>query len=128
VATRTGPHEDPARLAATDTKEMLMFQLTSNAAMTIGEVRRQREVPENYGVRLSGQTGPSGELGLQISFVESPAPSDTVAEQHGTHIFIAQEVVGPLSDVALDVSPAVSDDGSVPETSLVLRPQDPDGA
>ena len=100
-----------------------MFQLTSNAAMTIDEARRQRPIPTNYGVRLSGQPSASGELGLQITFVEAPAPSDTVAEQHGTHLFIAEELAGPLSDTTLDVSPAVSDDGAAPVSQLVLRPQ-----
>jgi Fe-S cluster assembly iron-binding protein IscA len=102
-----------------------MFQLTSNAALTIGEARRESQIPASYGVRLSGQRGPSGNLGLQITFVEEPAPSDTVFEQHGTHVFIAEEVVEPLSQAALDVSPAVAGDGSSPITQLVLRPLDP---
>jgi hypothetical protein len=46
----------------------------------------------------------------------APAPSDTGAEQHGTHFFIAEEIAGPLSDIVLDVSPAVADDGSTPMT------------
>ena len=102
-----------------------MFQLTSNAALTIDEARRQRQVPDTYGVRLSGQQAASGELGLQITFVEAPAPSDTVAEQHGTQLFIAEELTGPLADTALDVSPAVTDDGSAPVNQLILRPQQP---
>ena len=102
-----------------------MFQLTSNAALTIGEARRESQIPTSHGVRLSGQHSPSGSLGLQITFVEEPAPSDTVVEQHGTHVFIAEEVAGPLSQAALDVSPAVADDGSSPTTQLVLRPQEP---
>ena len=102
-----------------------MFQLTTNAALTIDETRRQSQIPTSYGVRLSERRSPSGDLGLQITFVEAPAPSDTVTEQHGTHLFIAEEVAGPLSEIALDVSPAVADDGSSPTTQLVLRPQEP---
>lgn len=103
-----------------------MFQLTSNAALTIDEARRQSQIPASYGVRLSGRRSPLGDFGLEITFVEVPASTDTVAEQHGTHLFIAEEVVGPLSEIALDVSPAVTDDGSSPTTQLVLRPQEPD--
>ena len=55
-----------------------MFQLTTNAALTIDETRRQSQIPTSYGVRLSGRRSPSGDLGLQITFVEAPAPSDTV--------------------------------------------------
>ena len=102
-----------------------MLQLTSNAALTIDEARRQSQIPTNYGVRLSSGRGPSGEVGLQIAFVQAPAPSDTVAEQHGTQLFIAEDVAGPLSDSVLDASPAVSEDGSTPMTQLVLRPQEP---
>ena len=102
-----------------------MFQLTSSAALTIGEARRQSQIPTSFGVRLSGRRSPSGDVGLEITFVEEPAPSDTVFEQHGTQVFIAEEVAGPLADIALDVSPAVADDGSSPTTQLVLRPQEP---
>ena len=102
-----------------------MFQLTPNAASTIGEARRQSNIPTSYGVRLSGRRSPTGNVGLEITFVEEPAPSDTVVEQHGTAVFIAEEVAGSLSEIALDVSPAVADDGSAPTTQLVLRPQEP---
>ncbi|MEO8694190.1 MAG: hypothetical protein ABI658_11775 [Acidimicrobiales bacterium] len=102
-----------------------MFQLTQNAASTIDEARRLRDVPMNYGVRFSGLKAPSGEINLQIHFVEAPAPSDIVAEQHGTHVFIAEDLAGPLSDATLDASPAVSHDGSTPANELVLRPQEP---
>jgi len=101
-----------------------MFQLTSNAALTIGEARRASQIPPSYGVRLSGRRSPSGDVGLEITFVEAPAASDTVSEQHGTQVFIAEEVAGPLSEIALDVSPVV-DDGSSPTIELVLRPQEP---
>jgi Fe-S cluster assembly iron-binding protein IscA len=102
-----------------------MFQLTSSAAFTIDEARRQSQIPTNYGVRLSGRRSPAGDVGLEITFVEAPAPSDTVFEQHGTQMFIAEEVAGPLADIALDVSPAAADNGASPTTQLVLRPQEP---
>jgi hypothetical protein len=103
-----------------------MFQLTSNAALTIGEERRKSQIPASYGVRLSGRRNASGDVGLQISFVEAPSPSDSVLEQHGTQLFIAEDVAGPLSEIALDTIPAVTDDGSSPMTKLVLRPQEAD--
>jgi Fe-S cluster assembly iron-binding protein IscA len=99
-----------------------MFQLTSRAAFTINEARRENEIPERFGVRLTGLRGPSG-VGVQLSFVEEPSPSDIVAEMHGTHVFIAEELAGPLFDTTLDVEPAVADNGRTPATKLVLRPQ-----
>jgi Fe-S cluster assembly iron-binding protein IscA len=102
-----------------------MFKLTPTAARTLDEVRRQQSLPDNFGVRVSGQTTPAGELGLQIGFAEAPEPTDTVAEQHGTKVFIAEEVVDPLSDIALDATVALSSNGSAPP-ELLLRPQEID--
>jgi hypothetical protein len=61
---------------------------------------------------------------LEISFAEEPATTDSVGEQHGTKLFVAEEVAEPLASFALDVGPQATDDGSVP-TELVIRPQQP---
>jgi hypothetical protein len=60
---------------------------------------------------------------VAITFVETPSASDTVAEQHGTQVFISEELAGPLTDTTLDVEPAVSGDGLNPANQFVLRPQ-----
>lgn len=98
-----------------------MLQLTRTAAMALDEVRRQQQIPADYGVRLSGSPTPEGELGLQITFAEAPADTDEVDEQFGTKVFVAQEVVEPLSDVVLDATTAVSSDGEGPAQLLLRR-------
>ena len=104
-----------------------MFQLTQTAATTLEHVRRQQQIPDGYGLRISGTQTPAGDIGLELAFAEAPAPSDSVAEQHGTRLFLAEEVAGPLSDIALDAAPGgAGADGELPE--LVLRPQQAGGA
>ena len=102
-----------------------MFKLTPTAASALDEVRRQQQVPANYGVRVSAQPTPDGQTGLHLGFAEEPAPTDAIQEQHGTKVFVAEEVVEPLSELALDANVAASSNGSAPP-ELLLRPQNPD--
>jgi Fe-S cluster assembly iron-binding protein IscA len=101
-----------------------MLQLTPPAARILADVRREQQIPAGYGVRLSGRLTADGDLGVQIAFAEAPAPNDTVDEQLGTKLFIADEVAEPLSHVALDVTMNVAGNGSTP-VRLVVRPQPP---
>jgi hypothetical protein len=98
------------------------LQLTQSAAMMLADVRREDRIPTSYGVRLSGQLTVEGDLGLTIAFAAGPAPTDTVDEQHGTKLFLAEEVAETLSDIALDVTMSVAGNGASP-VSLVFRPQ-----
>jgi len=102
-----------------------MLQLTEPAARMLAEVRRVQQIPVGYGVRVSGRPTAEGDLGLQIAFAEAPAPNDTVDEQYGTKLFLAEEVAEPLSGVALDITMNVQGDGASP-LRLMVRPQQPD--
>lgn len=104
-----------------------MFQLTPTAAITLDEVRRQQQIPSEFGVRFSARPTPEGEVGLHVAFAPEPAETDIVAEQHGTKVFIAQEVAEPLADAALDATASVSADGSSPSPQFTLRAQEPEG-
>jgi len=101
-----------------------MLKLSPSAAMTLGQEMRRQQVPESYGVRISGRKTPDGEVGLEISFAEEPATTDSVGEQHGTKLFVAQEVADPLASFALDVNAEPTEDSSTP-AQLVIRPQEP---
>jgi len=100
-----------------------MLQVTENAATTLDEVKRQNEIPDDYGLRLSGMANPEGQLEVRIEFADSPRESDAVQEQHGTKVFLAEEVVEPLAGATLDVTVPVRADGST-APQLVLRPQE----
>lgn len=98
-----------------------MLQCTQAAATTLREVRQTQGLPESYGIRVFGASGPEGEVGLGIGFAEQPAEGDQVAESAGTKLFVAPEVADDLSEMALDVVPTPSSDGREPP-QLVLRP------
>lgn len=103
-----------------------MLHLSEAAVVLLEAAKSQYRIPVDYGVRVSGVPTVSGELSVQIDFTEGPDDGDVVDEQHGTTVFVAADVVAPLADAELDVSPAVSGNGAKPVT-LVLR-QDPGDA
>lgn len=96
-----------------------MLQLTHAAASQVAAVRQSQGLPETVGLRLSGGPQPEGGMALSLAFAADPGEDDEVTEQEGTRIFIAPEVVGPLSSAALDVEE--TPDG----TKLVLTEQQP---
>ena len=102
-----------------------MFQLTQTAAMTLEQVRRQQQIPDGYGLRISGAPTPAGDIGLELAFTEAPSPTDSVTEHHGTRVFVAEEVAEPLAGIALDTDPEAGAAGADDLPELVLRPQQP---
>ncbi len=98
-----------------------MLQLSPAAAVRLEELRRARDVPSDYGIRVSGATGEDGRLDLQINFAEQPVEGDAVIEQHGARVFVAHDVAESLSVAQIDVSPDSFGNGSTPQ--LILRAQ-----
>ena len=99
-----------------------MLKLTETAATALEAHRRERDLPEHFGVRVTGGVN-GGQLDVKVGFAPEPADTDAVAEQHGMRLFVAENVAGPLADAELDVTVAVSGDGKAP-ARLVVRPQD----
>ncbi|MGH9177839.1 MAG: iron-sulfur cluster biosynthesis protein [Acidimicrobiales bacterium] len=97
-----------------------MLQCTQTAAMSLQQLRRSQGVPDTFGVRVFAAETPEGEAALAIGFADRPAEGDQVAEQHGTQVFVAQEVAAELDEVELDMVPDVSGNGNQP-SQLVLR-------
>ena len=69
-----------------------MLQLTTAAAAQLADVRRQRGLPETFGVRVFGHPEGEGRMALDIQFVEFPSEDDAVSEEDGTRLFVAPEV------------------------------------
>jgi Fe-S cluster assembly iron-binding protein IscA len=101
-----------------------MFTLTPTAASALDELRRQQQLPASYGIRVSAGPTADGQLGVQLGFAEGPAATDSVHEQHGTKVFVSEEVVEPLSEITLDADLSAANDGDAPP-ELMLRPQQP---
>lgn len=100
-----------------------MLQCTPTAAATLDEVRRSNELPDDVGVRLAASRSPEGEVGLSISFTDTPIEGDQVTHQHGTTLIVASEVSDELDGMTLDVVPDAEADGDA-APQLVLRPSD----
>ena len=103
-----------------------MLQCTQTAARSLQELRRSQGIPDTFGVRVFAAQTPEGEAALAIGFADRPADGDQVAEQHGTRVFVAQEVAAELDEVELDMTPDASGNGNHP-SQLVLRSR-PDAA
>jgi Fe-S cluster assembly iron-binding protein IscA len=98
-----------------------MLQLTHAAASHIAEERRQKGLPDSFGVRVSAHSNDHGEVGLALAFAEFPADGDDVTEQDGTRMFVAPEVSDALANAALTVTD--TPDG----TALVLTERPSNG-
>lgn len=94
-----------------------MLRVSENAAAALENVRSAEGVPESYGVRLSGDQNPTGDIAISLAFVQAPEAADQVTEQSGTDVYVAPEVAEPLSKAVMDVQD--SDAG----LQLVFRPQ-----
>ena len=95
-----------------------MLQITHAAAELLNEIRREQEVPDDHGLRVFAETSDADEVSIGLGFTETPAAGDQVTEQDGLKVFVAPEVAAPLTDAAIDVTPATNG-----ATRLVFRPQ-----
>lgn len=95
-----------------------MLQITHAAAELLTELRREQDVPEDHGLRVFAETSNPEEVTIGLGFTATPAAGDQVTEQEGLKVFVAPEVATPLTDSAIDVTPAT--DGA---SRLVFRPQ-----
>ena len=90
--------------------------------MTLERSRQQYGIPETYGVRVFAKRDDERGTVLAINFVEGPEDGDSVTVQHGTRLFVARELAGPLADRVVHVAPDPSGKGSdIPR--LVIRRQ-----
>jgi iron-sulfur cluster assembly protein len=95
-----------------------MLTLTQNAVDAIQTIKASSdEVPEEAGLRISGDPSPAEATSLQLAIVPGPAEDDVVLEAEGEQIFLGAEVAGFLDDKVLD---AEMDEGRV---SFALAPQ-----
>jgi Fe-S cluster assembly iron-binding protein IscA len=95
-----------------------VLQITHAAAELLNEIRREQEVPDDHGLRVFAETSDADEVSIGLGFTEMPAAGDQITEQDGLKVFVAPEVAAPLTDAAIDVTPATNG-----ATRLVFRPQ-----
>jgi Fe-S cluster assembly iron-binding protein IscA len=95
-----------------------VLQITHAAAELLTELRREQDVPDDHGLRVFAETTNADEVSIGLGFTDTPAEGDQVTEQEGIKVFVAPEVAAPLSDAAIDVTPATNG-----ATRLVFRPQ-----
>ena len=103
-----------------------MLQLTEPAAILVDEWRREQRIPAHYGLRISGQQTSEGPRRLRLTFAEAPAATDIVYKQHGTALYVAEDVDPDVAEDALDVETPIEGNGASPP-QLILRPQSSSG-
>ncbi|MBW3666765.1 MAG: hypothetical protein KY394_04130 [Actinobacteria bacterium] len=80
-----------------------MLEVSEQAAVALEAIRRSEEIPESHGTRLSPARHPSGDLAIQLEFVEEAQEGDQVAEQAGTEVYVDPGLAEPLSGAVMDV-------------------------
>lgn len=94
-----------------------MLQVTDSAVAVLEDARKGQGVPAEHGVRIGTQTDPNGQPAIALGFVETPMEGDELIEQSGTKVFVAPELVEPLSAMIVDVEEAPDGD------QLAILPQ-----
>ncbi len=100
--------------------EETFVNVTRAAADVIELVREEHQVPEEFGVRLFPAGTRPDETTVAIDFAATPSDGDEVSEQHGTMVFVAQDVASVLAHAELDAIRQGPSDGERP-LRLVLR-------
>ena len=80
-----------------------MLTLTSDAAeavKTIAEASPQ--LPNESGLRIHAEPTGEGQVGFELTMVESPDESDQVIEEAGARVFVEPEAAVILDDKILD--------------------------
>ncbi len=95
-----------------------MLQVSDAAAAALEQARTAQDLPETFGVRVFGETSPSGEVEVSLAFADEPQEGDAVTEQAGTSVYIAPEIAEPLADAEIDIEQTPDGPG------LVIKPQD----
>ena len=79
-----------------------MLAITPNAAGAIQGLLSQAGVPDQAGLKLSGQDTPEG-LAVELTLAEAPEESDQVLQAQEANVFVAAPLAPMLDDKVLDV-------------------------
>jgi Fe-S cluster assembly iron-binding protein IscA len=113
-----GHHLKFVRVSNEKGESTQVLALTQNAVDAIHAIKASSdEVPDDAGLRISGEARDAEETALHLAIVPSPAESDVVVEAEGEQIFLGPEVAGFLDDKVLD---AEMDEGRV---NFAIAPQ-----
>ncbi len=92
-----------------------MLDITPEATDVVREIRDQRGLPEETGLRVFSDSADDGQQVVRLGFIEEPLAGDQVTGPDEARLFIAPELVDMLSDSVLDV------EGNGAEQKLVLH-------
>lgn len=82
-----------------------MLQVSSSAASMLANVRVQRGLADDVGIRISAAPATDGNgTNLRLGFVEAPLEGDQVTETEGTRVFVAPELAEALDTAMLDTA------------------------
>ena len=91
-----------------------MLQVTQEATTILKEARNRSGAPPEAGLRVGAEGSGENKI-VQLSFQKDPEPTDQTIETPDLPVYVADELVEPLSDRVLDVK-------ATPQgTQLVLR-------
>lgn len=93
--------------------------MTDSAVSALEQARSGQDLPEDHAVRIGTLADPEGQPAIGLGFVAGPEEGDQAIEQGATTIYVAPELVEPLSEMVVDVE-------DTPEgAQLAIRPQEP---
>lgn len=93
-----------------------MLQITQEATGVVQEMRAQRGIPDDYGLRVYSDNTDDGQQAIRLGFADEPFEGDQVTEAEAARVFVSPDLADALSDIVIDIDQAGE------ETRLVLRP------
>lgn len=82
-----------------------MLTLTSNAAEALKTIAEASpELPNDSGLRIHAEPIGEGQMGFELTMVESPDEGDQVIEEAGARVFVEPEAALHLEDKILDAA------------------------
>jgi iron-sulfur cluster assembly protein len=93
-----------------------MLDLTTSAASAIRSIADRGDMPEDAGLRITGEA--AGSRRLTVSAAAQPEEGDHIVEKQGARVFLAPEASALVDDQVLDAQ--VGEQGTV-QFSLSLQ-------
>jgi hypothetical protein len=84
-------------------EEVVMVQLTAEAAEVLDQVKKTYEIPPSHGLRFFREEYDGGQVPeVSIMFVPRPEQGDAVTTVRNTRMFVAPEVEDRLEGASLE--------------------------
>ncbi len=89
------------------------IKITEKAAIQIGKVKNENQIPGNYGLRVGVKGGGCSGLSYSLGFEETSREGDSIIEENGAKLFVDGKSLFYLAGTVLDFSDGLNGRGFI---------------